>query len=170
LGFLGAVDEINERCRDRAVDLCRQALGGQLVDRRVAILGAAFKPDSDDIRDSPALEVAMRLLAAGASVTVCDPAALANAAKKYPRLSFAGTPLEAGDGAEACLLATEWAEYVSLDPAALGAVVANRRMIDCRNVLDEGKWGAAGWTVQFLGRTAPVPSQAFLQTLSADHF
>jgi len=152
LSFLREVDSINMRRRVRMVDLAREVCHGSIVGRRVAVLGAAFKPDSDDVRDSPALSVAAQMQLQGAHVTVTDPQAIENARAKWPDLKFAETALEAAEGADVVLLATEWAEYRELDPAVLGGVVAQRRILDGRNVLDPVRWRAAGWTYRALGR------------------
>ncbi|HEX7806498.1 MAG TPA: UDP-glucose/GDP-mannose dehydrogenase family protein [Cellulomonas sp.] len=152
LSFLREVDSINMRRRVRMVDLAREVCHGSIVGRRVAVLGAAFKPDSDDVRDSPALSVAAQMQLQGAHVTVTDPQAIENARAKWPDLKFAETALEAATGADVVLLATEWAEYRDLDPAVLGTVVAQRRILDGRNVLDPARWRAAGWTYRALGR------------------
>jgi UDPglucose 6-dehydrogenase len=152
LSFLREVDSINMRRRVRMVDLAREVCHGSIVGRRVAVLGAAFKPDSDDVRDSPALSVAAQMQLQGAHVTVTDPQAIENARAKWPDIKFAETALEAAEGADVVLLATEWAEYRELDPAVLGAVVAHRRILDGRNVLDPVRWRTAGWTYRALGR------------------
>ncbi|WP_028050752.1 UDP-glucose/GDP-mannose dehydrogenase family protein [Cellulomonas sp. URHD0024] len=152
LGFLREVDSINMRRRVRVVDLAREVCHGSIVGRRIAVLGAAFKPDSDDVRDSPALSVAAQMQLQGAHVTVTDPQAIPNARAKWPDLHFADTALEAAAGADVVLLATEWAQYRELDPEELGQVVAHRRMLDGRNVLEPAQWRAAGWTYRALGR------------------
>jgi UDPglucose 6-dehydrogenase len=152
LTFLREVDSINMRRRVRMVDLAREVCGGSIVGRRVAVLGAAFKPHSDDIRDSPALSVAAQMQLQGAQVTVTDPQAIDNARKKWPELSYADTVDDAVRDAEAVLLLTEWPEYVGLDPAALKERVAVPRIIDGRNCLDPAVWRAAGWTYRALGR------------------
>jgi UDPglucose 6-dehydrogenase len=152
LSFLREVDSINLRRRVRMVDLAREVCGGSIVGRRIAVLGAAFKPDSDDIRDSPALSVAAQMQLQGAAVTVADPKALDNARKKWPDLSYADSAEEAVAGTEVVLLLTEWPEYVGLDPEALGRLVELPRIIDGRNCLDPQRWRAAGWTYRALGR------------------
>lgn len=152
LGFLKEVDSVNMRRRVRVVDLAREVCDGSIVGRRVAVLGAAFKPNSDDVRDSPALSVAAQMQLQGAHVTVTDPEAIANAAAKWPDLRFAASPLEAARDADVVLLATEWDEYRALDPDALAGVVAHKRILDGRNVLDPTQWRAAGWTYRALGR------------------
>ena len=152
LAFLREIDSINMRRRVRMVDLARDVCGGSIVGRRIAVLGLAFKPNSDDIRDSPALNVAAQMQLQGASVVVTDPQAVENAMRKWPDLRYAPTAEEAAAGADLVLLLTEWDQYRSLDPAAFGAVVAHRRMLDGRNALDPAAWRAAGWTYRALGR------------------
>jgi UDPglucose 6-dehydrogenase len=152
LTFLREVDSINMRRRVRMVDLAREECGGSIVGRRVAVLGAAFKPDSDDIRDSPALNVAAQMQLQGAQVSVTDPRALDHARKKWPELSLAVTVEEALRGAEVVLLLTEWPEYVGLDPVETARLVAVPRIIDGRNCLDPAQWRAAGWAYRALGR------------------
>ncbi len=152
LAFLREIDSINMRRRVRMVDLAREVCGGSIVGRRIAVLGLAFKPNSDDIRDSPALNVAAQMQLQGASVVVTDPQAVENAQRKWPDLRYAATAEEAATGADLVLLLTEWDQYRSLDPVAFGAVVAQRRMLDGRNALDPAAWRAAGWTYRALGR------------------
>jgi len=152
LAFLREIDSINMRRRVRMVDLAREVCGGSIVGRRIAVLGLAFKPNSDDIRDSPALNVAAQMQLQGASVVVTDPQAVENAMRKWPDLRYAPTAEEAATGADLVLLLTEWDQYRSLDPASFGAVVAHRRMLDGRNALDPAAWRAAGWTYRALGR------------------
>ena len=152
LSFLREVDSINMRRRVRMVDLAREVSGGSIVGRRIAVLGAAFKPNSDDVRDSPALSVAAQMQLQGAHVVVTDPQAINNARKKWPDLSFADTAEEAAAGADVVLLATEWDTYREIDPEKLGLVVAQKRVLDGRNVLDPELWRAAGWTYRALGR------------------
>jgi UDPglucose 6-dehydrogenase len=152
LSFLTEVDAINLRRRARMVDLARELLDDTFVRQRVAVFGAAFKPDSDDIRDSPALDVATRISKAGGHVTVYDPVALDNARRDYPDLSYADTALEAAEGADIVLHLTEWREFRELDPADLSPVVARRNIVDGRNALDPARWRDAGWTYRALGR------------------
>jgi UDPglucose 6-dehydrogenase len=152
LSFLREVDSINMRRRVRMVDLAREVCNGSIVGRRIAVLGAAFKPDSDDVRDSPALSVAAQMQLQGAHVVVTDPQAIENARLKWPDLTFAKTAEEAATGADVVLLATEWAEYRELDPIRLAAVVREKRILDGRNVLDPEAWRVAGWTYRALGR------------------
>lgn len=152
LSFLREVDAVNMRCRARVVDLARELAGGSLRDQAIGVLGVAFKPDSDDIRDSPALDVAATMHRLGATVTVYDPAALANASQAYPELSYAGSALDAVTGATVTLLLTEWQEFCGADPEELGRVVAKRNIVDGRNALDADPWREAGWTYRALGR------------------
>ncbi len=152
LSFLREVDSINLRRRVRMVDLAREECHGSIVGRRIAVLGAAFKPDSDDVRDSPALSVAAQMSLQGAQVVVTDPRAVENARIRWPDLKFASSPEEAAADAELVLLLTEWPEYVAIDPHDLGAVVRRRRILDGRNALDPERWTAAGWTYRALGR------------------
>jgi UDPglucose 6-dehydrogenase len=152
LSFLREVDSINMRRRVRMVDLAREVCGGSIVGRRIGVLGAAFKPHSDDIRDSPALSVAAQMQLQGAQVTVTDPRAIDNARKKWPELAYADTVADAVRDAEVVLLLTEWPEYVALDPVALKRQVAAARLIDGRNCLEPATWRAAGWTYRALGR------------------
>lgn len=150
--FLREVDDINKRRRQRVVDLAVEALDGDVTGKKVAVLGASFKPMSDDLRDSPALDVARRLEALGAHVVITDPEALGNVTKAHPELAQAPDAFAAAKDAELVVLVTEWREYVVLDPEAFGQVVAARRVIDGRNVLDPAKWRAAGWDYRGLGR------------------
>jgi nucleotide sugar dehydrogenase len=152
LSFLREVDSINMRRRVRMVDLAREVCNGSIVGRRIAVLGAAFKPNSDDVRDSPALSVAAQMQLQGAHVVVTDPQAIDNARLKWPDLTFAETAQDAATGADVVLLATEWEQYRELDPVQLATVVREKRMLDGRNVLDPEAWRAAGWTYRALGR------------------
>ncbi len=152
LSFLKEVDAINQRRRARMVEIARDLVGGSFHDMRIAVLGAAFKPNSDDIRDSPALDVASTIQRGGATVTVYDPAALDNARRLHPELAYAESAPDAADGADVVLHLTEWREFVDMEPDVLGAVVRERRIVDGRNALDPAKWRAAGWTYRALGR------------------
>jgi UDPglucose 6-dehydrogenase len=152
LTFLKEIDAINMRRRARMVDLARELCGGSLAGVRVAVLGAAFKPNSDDIRDSPALDVALGVQRAGAAVRVYDPEAMDNARRDFPTLAYASSAIEAATEAEVVLHLTEWAEFRELDPAVLAAVVRQRRIVDGRNALDPVRWRAQGWTYRALGR------------------
>ncbi|WP_455835215.1 UDP-glucose dehydrogenase family protein [Pseudarthrobacter siccitolerans] len=152
LTFLREVDAINMRRRNRVVELTRELCDGTLMGKRIAVLGAAFKPESDDVRDSPALSIAAQLQLQGAVVTVTDPKALENAARRFPELHYEPDTEMALRGADALLLLTEWQEFRDLDPYAVHAVVSSSRILDGRNVLDPTKWRAAGWTYRGLGR------------------
>ncbi|AYF99592.1 UDP-glucose/GDP-mannose dehydrogenase family protein [Protaetiibacter intestinalis] len=154
--FLHEVDQINLRRRSRTVDLVRELADGELQGVRVAALGAAFKPDSDDVRDAPALDVARLLYLEGASVVVYDPQANANAHRAYPDLDYASSLAEAVNGADVVVLLTEWAEFVSADPEDMGVLVAHRRIVDGRSALDVENYRAAGWEYRALGRPAEV--------------
>lgn len=150
--FLREVDSINMRRREKLVDLVRTNFGGEVLGRRVAVLGAAFKPKSDDVRDSPALSVAGSLALAGASVTIYDPQAMDNARRIFPTLDYRASAQDALDGAELTVVATEWQEFRDLDPGATGELVAQKLLIDGRNCLPADDWTAAGWRVVGLGR------------------
>lgn len=152
LTFLREVDAINMRRRTRVVELTRELCSGTLLGKRLTVLGAAFKPESDDVRDSPALSIAAQLQLQGAVVTVTDPKALDNAAKRFPELHYESEAGTAVANADALLLLTEWEEYRNLDPYDLLGRVAAPRILDGRNVLDAGKWRAAGWNYRGLGR------------------
>jgi UDPglucose 6-dehydrogenase len=152
LTFLREVDSINMRRRGHMVELARKAVGGGFLGKRVAVLGASFKPDSDDVRDSPALNVAGQIHLQGAQVTVFDPKGMDNARTVFPTLGYAPSALEAAQGAHAVLHLTEWAEFRELDPVALGEVVAERRVLDGRNALDPERWRDAGWDFRAMGR------------------
>lgn len=153
LGFLREVDAINLRRRQRAVDLVGELLGGTTYGKRVTVLGAAFKPHSDDTRDSPALDVAVRLHGVGAIVTVTDPEALDNARSTHPHLNYVKDRDEALHGADAVVLVTEWDEYrLDMDPVAAGKLVSGKIIVDGRNCLNPAIWRGAGWTYMGLGR------------------
>ncbi|WP_062077917.1 UDP-glucose dehydrogenase family protein [Demequina globuliformis] len=153
LAFLREVDGVNMRRREHAVTLAERMLGG-LDGARIAVLGAAFKPDSDDIRDSPALDVAGGLHLRGAKVVVHDPEANANAARIWPTLTYADDALEACRDAELVIVATEWKQFRTLDPQALTSIVASPRVIDGRNCLPSEDWIEAGWEYRGMGRLA----------------
>jgi len=152
LSFLREVDAINMRRRARMVDLARELAGGSLRGQTIGVLGVAFKPDSDDIRDSPALDVAATIHDLGAAVTVYDPAALVHARRMHPELSYADSMTDAVKGADVTLLLTEWQEFREADPKELAQTVARRNIVDGRNSLDADRWRAAGWTYRALGR------------------
>ncbi|MFN8076546.1 MAG: UDP-glucose/GDP-mannose dehydrogenase family protein [Kineosporiaceae bacterium] len=152
LTFLREVDAINMRRRTRMVDLAREAVGGSFIGRRIAVLGAAFKPDSDDIRDSPALNVAAQIRLQGGDVVVTDPAAIANARRAWPDLNFEEKVDVAVTGADVVLLLTEWKQFKELDPAVVAELVRAKNVLDGRNALDPVAWKAAGWSYRALGR------------------
>ena len=152
LAFLRDVDDINMRRRRRAVDVAIELLGGSINGATITVLGAAFKPDSDDIRDSPALDVASSLHDIGAMVRVTDPKALDNARRTRPGLTYVEDVREAVAGADVLLHLTEWREYRDLDPVEIGELVARRNILDGRNALDAQLWQQAGWEVRALGR------------------
>lgn len=155
LTFLREIDSINMRRRGQMVEMTREALGGgSFLGKRIAVLGATFKPDSDDVRDSPALNVAGQIHLQGGQVTVYDPKGLDNARRLFPTLGYADTAVEAVRGAHVVLHLTEWSEFRELDPAALGETVTDRVVLDGRNALDPAVWRAAGWTYRAMGRPA----------------
>ncbi len=152
VAFLGTVDAVNAARRRRAVDIARSMAGGSLRGTRVAVLGVAFKPGTDDVRDSPALAVAAAVSLQGAEVRAHDPRAAANARALHPQLRFAPDVTGACEGADVVLHLTEWDEYQDVDPWALRAVVREPRVFDARNVLPLERWRAAGWTARAFGR------------------
>jgi len=152
LTFLREVDSINMRRRTAMVELATRACGGSLLGANIAVLGAAFKPESDDVRDSPALNVAGMLQLNGATVNVYDPKAVENSRRLFPTLTYATTVAEACERADAVLVLTEWSEFVDLDPAALDGTVRAKVVVDGRNCLDIDRWSRAGWRVYALGR------------------
>ena len=151
LTFLREVDDINMRCRSRMVELAREACTS-FLGARVAVLGAAFKPNSDDVRDSPALNVAGQIQLQGATVSVYDPKALDNSRALFPTLGYATSTLEACEGADVVLVLTEWSDFKKLRPEDLNPVVRRRTIIDGRNCLDPQQWRNAGWKYRGLGR------------------
>jgi UDPglucose 6-dehydrogenase len=152
LEFLREIDSINLRARQRVIELVRKDLSDNLAGKKIAVLGAAFKPDSDDVRDSPALDIAAQIAAAGAVVTIHDPKAIAPAKKRFPALGFSEDIEGALKDADLVLHLTEWKVYRELDPAKMAKLVANPIMIDGRNALDREAWIAAGWKFRALGR------------------
>jgi UDPglucose 6-dehydrogenase len=152
LSFLRDVDGINTRRRASTVALARELVGGRFVGKRVTVLGAAFKPDSDDVRDSPALDIAAAIYTAGGEVVVHDPQAMANARAAYPTMTYAGDVREALTDADLVLLLTEWRDYTELDPFDVVHLPAQPLLLDGRNALDPVRWRAAGWTYRGLGR------------------
>ncbi|GAA4061059.1 UDP-glucose dehydrogenase family protein [Agromyces indicus] len=153
VAFLRQVDAINLRRRERAVELAVEMLGGSVYERRIAVLGLTFKPDSDDTRDSPALDVAARLHGLGALVRATDPHGIANARLRHPQLDYVEAAEAALRDADLAVLVTEWREYRDLEPAAVAALMAEPRIIDARNVLDPAAWRAAGFAYRGLGRS-----------------
>jgi UDPglucose 6-dehydrogenase len=151
--FLKEIDAINLRARQRVIELVRKDLSDDLQGKKVAILGAAFKPDSDDVRDSPALDIAAQIQAAGAVVTVHDPKAIANAQKRFPALNFADDVNATLKDAEIVLHLTEWKIYREIDPIKVKSIVKNPIIIDGRNALDRDLWQSAGWKFRALGRS-----------------
>ncbi|GAA4900949.1 UDP-glucose/GDP-mannose dehydrogenase family protein [Tessaracoccus lubricantis] len=152
LTFLREVDTINLRRRDHAVNLAEEAVGGRLVGKKIAVLGITFKPDTDDLRDSPALDIAGRLWARGAELAIVDPAASHTLRERRPDLNVPETVEEAVTGADVVMLLTPWREYVRLDPSSLISLVNSPNVIDGRNVLDPHEWADAGWTYYGMGR------------------
>ena len=162
LTFLREVDRINMRRRERAVDLAREMLGGSILGSRIAVLGLAFKPDSDDVRDSPALNVSAQLSLQGAAVLCHDPKAIPNARRRFPELSYTESIEEAVAGADAIMVLTEWDDYRELDPEWLADKVAQPIVIDGRNCLDAQAWRDAGWRYRALGRPREARSMALV--------
>ncbi|MEO8261851.1 MAG: UDP-glucose/GDP-mannose dehydrogenase family protein [Pseudolysinimonas sp.] len=165
VAFLQEVDEINLRRRSRTVDLARELAGGRLLGVRIAALGAAFKPNSDDVRDAPALDVARMLYLEGATVVVYDPEANTNAHRAYPDLDYVDSLAEAVDGADIVMLLTEWDEFRQADPEVLGRLVRQRKVVDGRHALDASAYRDAGWEYRALGRpvvaaTVALPEHA----------
>jgi UDPglucose 6-dehydrogenase len=152
LSFLREIDAINLRSRSRIVALARKMAGGSFAGRAVGVLGAAFKPDSDDVRDSPALDIADSISQLGARVTVYDPAATASAWQAHPELAYAGSAVGAACDADLLLVLTDWDEFADADPELLGKAVTRRCVLDGRHVLDAARWRAAGWAYRAPGR------------------
>ena len=152
LTFLREVDAINMRRREKTVDLVRGSFGGSLLGHTVTVLGAAFKPNSDDVRDSPALSIAGSLSLAGASVSVYDPQAMENAKKNFPTLEYAPSIEAALEGSEMVVVATEWQQFRDIDPVVAKKLVKRAAVLDGRNCLPNDQWRAAGWDVTCLGR------------------
>ncbi|HET6561476.1 MAG TPA: UDP-glucose/GDP-mannose dehydrogenase family protein [Marmoricola sp.] len=150
--FLREVEAVNAERRAHVVALAEEACGGSVQGRRVAVLGASFKPGSDDVRDSPALSVAAELARHGAEVSVFDPVASENARRVHPALRYPSSVLEAAEGAHVLMHLTEWAEFQQLEPSSLNHVVASRYVIDGRNALDPDRWRSEGWIYRGLGQ------------------
>ena len=153
LEFLREIDAINLRARLRVIDVVRDELSQELTGYKIAVLGATFKPDSDDVRDSPALDIAAQLNAAGSHVVVHDPKGIEPARKRFPNLEYAESINDAVKGSDLVLHLTEWKEYRQIDPNEIAALVKNKVIIDGRNMLDRDLWRKAGWKFRALGRT-----------------
>jgi UDPglucose 6-dehydrogenase len=153
LEFLREIDSINLRARQRMIDLVRSDLGLDLKSKKIAVLGAAFKPDSDDVRDSPALDIASQISAAGAHVSVHDPKAIEPARRRFPHLLYSSAIDECVAEADVILHLTEWKMYREIDPSEMKTKVRQAIIIDGRNALDREKWVAAGWKFRALGRS-----------------
>jgi UDPglucose 6-dehydrogenase len=153
VAFLKEVDAINLRRRQRVVELAQEALGGAVYGRKVAVLGVTFKPHSDDVRDSPALDVAVQLKGLGADVVVTDPEGIDNARARHPQLLYSNVTDEALRHADLVVLVTEWPEYVGLDPVHVKEIARGSTVIDGRNTLDAAAWKAAGWRYVGMGRS-----------------
>jgi len=153
LEFLREIDAINLRARQRVIDVVRSELSEDLTQYKIAVLGATFKPDSDDVRDSPALDIAVQLHAAGAEVVIHDPQGIEPARKRFPNLDYAPVVNDAIKDADLILHLTEWKEYRQIDPAAISSIVKSKIIIDGRNMLDRTLWRNAGWKFHALGRT-----------------
>ncbi len=154
LTFLREVDSVNMRRRTLMVEMAREAVGGSFLGRRIGVLGATFKPDSDDVRDSPALNVAGQIHLQGGQVTVYDPKGMDNARQVFPTLGYAPSALDAVRGADVVLHLTEWREFRELDPARLAEAAGRPHILDGRNALDPQLWRKAGWTYRAMGRPA----------------
>jgi UDPglucose 6-dehydrogenase len=152
IAFLKEIDAINLRRRQRVVELVSELLGGEVFRKKVAVLGLSFKPESDDIRDSPALDVAVQLKGLGADVAAVDPKAIPNARRKHPQLAYTEDVETALTGADAVVLVTEWKAFRELDPEWVAGLVAHPLIVDGRNCLDPDAWRAAGWTYRGMGR------------------
>ena len=162
--LLRDVDKINLDQRQRAVALASEMLGGSVSGKRIGILGATFKPNTDDVRDSPALVVAAALQLQGAQVRVHDPAGIDNARKLVPALDYTTNVSKVFEHADLILHLTEWPEYLELDPAELAPLTSGPRFVEARNSLDLDRWRNAGWEVRAMGRanhraaSAPAPA------------
>lgn len=166
MGFLKEVDDINSRRRDRVVRVASQIVG-QVQGRNIAVLGSTFKPNSDDVRDSPALDIASRLYSEGANVRVYDPKGIVNSRIRFPRLDYRPSLQDAVSDADLVLLLTEWDEFKNMDPEVIGNLVRSRKILDGRGVLDSSTWLEAGWEFGALGKkeilfpsAAPTPEMA----------
>jgi UDPglucose 6-dehydrogenase len=156
VSLLTTVDEVNLGRRERVTTLARKAVDGSLAGKKVAVLGIAFKPNTDDLRDSPSLDICERMAAEGAVVSIYDPVANANAARSHPGFHYADSVHEAAEQAEVVLHLTEWSEFRAIDPAAMGEIVAQKVLIDARSALDAEAWHAAGWTIHRPGQPSKI--------------
>ena len=156
LTFLREVDAINLRRRDHAVSLAEEAVGGNLRGKKIAVLGITFKPDTDDLRDSPALDIAGRLYARGAELAVVDPAAADKLRRRQPEINVPDTLEEAVTDADVVMVLTPWGEFVDLDPASILPLVKSPNVIDGRNVLNPQRWADAGWNYFGMGRGVSI--------------
>jgi UDPglucose 6-dehydrogenase len=152
LSFLREVDKINMRRREKTVSIARSMLDGDFLGKQIAVLGAAFKPNSDDVRDSPALNVAASMHLKGAAVRVYDPKAMPNASKQFPTLTYCPTVTDACSDVDLVVLATEWQEFLDIDPVALRSIVRHAQLLDARNAINPLAWADAGWRIFGLGR------------------
>lgn len=151
LTFLREVDNINMRRRTRVVEMAKEMVGGSLIGTRVAVLGAAFKPESDDVRDSPALNIAGQMQLQGASVNVFDPKAMENSKRVFPTLGYSSNIAEAVEGVDAVLVLTEWNEFRQIDPSQIAQLVRQKIVIDGRNCLPRELWKSEGWEYRGIG-------------------
>ncbi|MEV8144223.1 UDP-glucose/GDP-mannose dehydrogenase family protein [Specibacter sp. NPDC078709] len=163
MAFLHEVDSINLRRRERVIDVAHSLLNG-VNEKKIAILGTTFKPNSDDVRDSPALDIAARLYGQGADVRVFDPKGMENSAKRFPRLTYSRSLVDAVEGADLVLLLTEWEEFRKMDPNHIGGLVGSKVIVDGRNVLDVVEWESADWQYHALGRKSIHANPSILAT------
>ena len=153
LEFLREIDSINQRARQRMIDLVRIDIGQDLKGKKISVLGAAFKPDSDDVRDSPALDIAVQLAAVGADVNIHDPKAIEAARRRFPQLTYSTSIDDCVSGSDVLLHLTEWKIYREIDPVTTKSKVRQAIVIDGRNALDRERWISAGWKFRALGRS-----------------
>jgi UDPglucose 6-dehydrogenase len=149
------VIEVNELQKRRVIAKLHKHLGG-LAGRRVALLGLAFKPETDDMREASSLVLAARLNADGARVSAYDPVAEERARELVGGIDFAGSALEAAGGADAVVLVTEWPEFLALDWTEVAGRMRGDLIIDGRNALDPDGVRAAGLVYEGVGRAGPA--------------